>query len=206
MAFPIALMCRLLGVSKSGFYAWRDRPASERSVDDARLAVEIAAAHKRSRGRYGSPRVHAELRARGIRVGRKRVERLMREQGLRARGRRRFRMTTDSEHSTRSRRTWSSGDFEVAAPNEVWVTDVTYVWTLEGWLYLAVDPRPLLASGRGLGGQRRTTTPSSRSLRSDGDDVAEAGPGASFITPIAAAPTRAPTTVALSPRTASSRA
>ena len=77
VAFPVVLMCRVLGVSKSGFYAWRDRPESARSREDARLAVDIAAIYKRSRGRYGSPRVHAEIRAGGVRVGRKRVERLM---------------------------------------------------------------------------------------------------------------------------------
>ena len=138
VAFPVALMCRLLGVSKSGFYAWRDRPESARSRDDARLAVDIAAAHKRSRGRYGSPRVHAELQAQGVRVGRKRVERLMCEQGLRARPRRRFRKTTDSKHTHPIAPNLLERNFEASAPNQAWVTDVTYIWTYEGWLYLAV--------------------------------------------------------------------
>ena len=138
VAFPVALMCRLLGVSTSGFYAWRDRPESGRSRDDARLAVDIAATHKRSRGRYGSPRVHAELRAQGVRVGRKRVERLMREQGLCARPRRRFCKTTDSLHGDPIAPNLLKRDFEASAPNQVWVTDVTYVPTHEGWLYLAV--------------------------------------------------------------------
>lgn len=138
VAFPVALMCRLLGVSKSGFYAWRDRPDSARSRDDARLAVDIAAVHKRSRGRYGSPRVHAELCASGVRLGRKRVERLMREQGLRARPRRRFRKTTDSQHADPIAPNLLERNFEATAPNQVWVTDVTYVPTSEGWLYLAV--------------------------------------------------------------------
>ena len=138
VAFPVALMCRVLDVSKSGFYAWRGRPASVRSRDDARLAVDVAAAHKRSRGRYGSPRVHAELRAQGVRVGRKRIERLMREQGLRARPWRRFRKTTDSRHPHPIAPNLLERNFEASAPNQVWVTDVTYVWTHEGWLYLAV--------------------------------------------------------------------
>lgn len=137
VAFPVALMCRLLGVSKSGFYAWRDRPESPRSRADARLAVEVAAVHARSRGRYGSPRVHAELRAQGVRVGRKRVERLMREHGLRARGRRRFRTTTDSRQPAPIAPNLLERNFDATAPNQVWVTDVTYVWTHEGWLYLA---------------------------------------------------------------------
>jgi transposase InsO family protein len=137
VAFPIALMCRVLGVSVSGFYAWRKRPMPERAKVDARLAVEVAASHKRSRGRYGSPRVHADLRAGGVRVGRKRVERLMREQGLQARRRRRFKKTTDSAHGQPIAPNVLERDFETSAPNEVWVTDVTYVWTDEGWLYLA---------------------------------------------------------------------
>lgn len=138
VAFPVVLMCRVLGVSKSGFYAWRDRPESARSRDDARLAVDIAAIYKRSRGRYGSPRVHAEIRAGGVRVGRKRVERLMREGGLRARTRRRFRKTTDSQHTDPIAPNLLERDFRATAPNQVWVTDVTYVPTAEGWLYLAV--------------------------------------------------------------------
>ena len=137
VAFPIALLCRVLGVSTSGFYAWLKRPEPEHTKVDARLAVEVAASHKRSRGRYGSPRVHADLRARGVHVGKKRVERLMREQGLAARRKRRFRKTTDSAHAQPIAPNVLERDFETSAPNEVWVTDVTYVWTDEGWLYLA---------------------------------------------------------------------
>lgn len=137
VAFPVAVLCRVLGVSTSGFYAWAKRPEPERAKSDARLAVDVAAVHKRSRGRYGSPRVHAELRARGVRVGRKRVARLMRENGLYARRRRRFRKTTDSRHAKPIAPNVLERDFAASAPNEVWVTDVTYVWTAEGWLYLA---------------------------------------------------------------------
>lgn len=138
VAFPIGPMCRTLGVSSSGYYAWQKRPASKRAKTDARLAVEVVAAHKRSRATYGSPRVHAELRARGIRVGRKRVERLMRQNGIQARRKRRFRRTTDSNHDNPVAPNVLERRFEPAAPNTVWVTDVTYVWTAEGWLYLAV--------------------------------------------------------------------
>lgn len=138
VAYPVALMCKLLEVSRSGFYAWRDRPAPARTREDAFLAVEVTAVHKRSRGRYGSPRVHAELRDRGIAVGRKRVERLMRQEGLSARRRRRFRKTTDSKHDSPIAPNLLQRDFEASAPNEVWVTDVTCVWTQEGWLFLAV--------------------------------------------------------------------
>lgn len=138
VAFPVALMCRVLGVSTSGFYAWLKRPQPERAKSDARLALDVAAVHARSRGRYGSPRVHAELRARGVRVGKKRVERLMRENGLAARRRRRFTKTTDSAHAQPVAPNILERDFDTSAPNEVWVADVTYVPTREGWLYLAV--------------------------------------------------------------------
>jgi putative transposase len=138
VAFPVEPMCRVLGVSSSGYYAWRERPASERAKADARLAVEVVAAHQRSRATYGSPRVHAELRARGVRVGRKRVERLMRERDIQARRKRRFRRTTDSNHSNPVAPNILARRFEPTAPNAAWVTDVTYVWTDEGWLYLAI--------------------------------------------------------------------
>jgi putative transposase len=138
VAFPIQPMCRVLGVSSSGYYAWQQRPASERAKADARLAVEVVAAHRRSRATYGSPRVHADLRARGVRVGRKRVERLMRQEGIEARRKRRFRRTTDSNHPNPIAPNVLARQFQPAAPNTVWVTDVTYVWTDEGWLYLAV--------------------------------------------------------------------
>jgi putative transposase len=138
VAFPVGAMCRALGVSSSGYYEWRRRLPAPRTTADAQLAVEIAAAHKRSRGTYGSPRVHAELRARGTRVGRKRVERLMCENGLQARRKRRFCHTTDSKHPGPIAPNILARRFDPAAPNQVWATDVTYVWTEEGWLYLAV--------------------------------------------------------------------
>ncbi len=96
--YPVALMCRVLQVSRAGFYAWRKRPASARTLEDQRLTLEVSAVHAQSRRSYGSPRVHMELRERGRRVGRKRVARLMRRAGLRARMLRRFRCTTDSGH------------------------------------------------------------------------------------------------------------
>ena len=132
------MRCAVLWRLASGYYAWRKRIPGPRTKDDARLAVEIMAAHKRSRGTYGSPRVHAELRARGRRVGKKRVERLMRENDLQARRKRRFCHTTDSKHPNPIAPNILDRRFDPAAPNLVWVTDVTYVWTDEGWLYLAV--------------------------------------------------------------------
>jgi transposase InsO family protein len=136
--FPITHSCAVLGVSRAGFYAWRKRPVAARVGADQRLAVEVAAIHAESRRRYGSPRVHRELRARGQRVGRDRVARLMRTQGLRARAARHFRTTTDSRHTLPIAPNVLARRFEAAAPNTVWVTDMTYLWTLEGWLYLVV--------------------------------------------------------------------
>ena len=138
VAFPVQVMCSLLGVSRSGFYAWRRRPVAARRSEDARLAVEIAAAHARGRCAYGSPRVHRELRAQGRRVGKKRVERLMRESGIRARQKRRFRITTDSNHPYPVAPNVLARNFEASAPNQAWVGDVTFIPTAEGWLYLAV--------------------------------------------------------------------
>ena len=138
VAFPVATMCLVLGVSPSGYYAWKKRPAPKRASEDVRLAADIAAAYRGSRGIYGSPRVHRELRAKGARIGKKRVERLMRETGLRGRCKRRFVRTTDSKHDQPIAPNVLERRFEVKAPNVAWVGDVTFVATARGWLYLAV--------------------------------------------------------------------
>jgi transposase InsO family protein len=135
--WPIAFMCARLEVSKSGFYAWCGRPPSSRSLADRQLLGRIRAVHAESKGRYGSPRVHRELSAKGIHVSKHRIARLMRENGLRGRRRRRFRHTTDSNHAMPIAPNTLARDFTAEAPNEVWVTDITYIWTREGWLYLA---------------------------------------------------------------------
>ena len=136
--YPVRLLCRCLAVSRGGYYAWRRRRVSDRAREDARLAVEIAASHAESRRTYGSPRVLRDLRDQGRRVSRKRVARLMRELGLVGRRRRRFRATTDSKHAFPVASNVLMREFEVPAPNTAWVTDITYVATGEGWLYLAV--------------------------------------------------------------------
>lgn len=136
--YPVALMCRVLQVSRAGYYAWSKRPVAARMLQDQKLGLEIAAIFAESRGRYGSPRVHAHLRASGQRTGRKRVARLMRAASLRARERRSFRRTTDSNHAMAIAGNLLERRFTVPAPNTCWVTDITYLWTLEGWLYLAV--------------------------------------------------------------------
>ncbi len=136
--WPVTVQCGVLDVSCSGYYAWKGRPVAPRATEDAELVIEIKAAHKAGRGAYGSPRVHRELRAQGRRIGRKRVERLMRQEGIVARKKRRFRKTTDSNHPHPIAPNVLERHFDVELPNTAWVTDVTYVWTYEGWLYLAV--------------------------------------------------------------------
>jgi len=135
--FPVAFMCRQLSVSRSGYYAWRDRAPSKRALDTAKLGDEVKAIYREHKGRYGSPRVLHELGDRGRCTSRKRVARIMREQGLVARQRKRFRRTTDSNHRFPVAENLLERNFETAAPNRVWVTDLTYIWTREGWLYLS---------------------------------------------------------------------
>jgi putative transposase len=134
----VSSLCRVLDVSRSGFYAWRERRPSTRRQQDQVLTEAARKAHVRSRGTYGSPRVHAELRAEGHQVSRKRVARVMRQAGLAARRRRRYRATTDSAHGEPIAANRLGRAFDVNTPNTVWASDITYVWTQEGWLYLAV--------------------------------------------------------------------
>jgi transposase InsO family protein len=135
------MMCRSLKVSKAGYYAWRERPSSERSRSDERLLTKVKMIHRTSRETYGSPRVHAQLRREGTRVGKKRVARLMKAAGVLVRIRRRFRVTTTSQHehpiapNVLKRR---FGIAQVGAVDRCWASDITYIDTLQGWLYLAV--------------------------------------------------------------------
>jgi len=130
-------MCQVLEVTRSGFYAWRRRPHGPRTRETEQLLVAIRASWEASRRRYGSPRVHADLRAQGWRVSRKRVERIMRENGIKARRRQRRRNTTDSKHRHPVAPNVLARQFAVDAPNVVWAGDITYIWTRQGWLYLA---------------------------------------------------------------------
>jgi transposase InsO family protein len=139
--FPVALMCRVLGVSRAGFYAAQHRPVSQRAHADQRLRLAIRVIHHRSRATYGSPRIHAGLRAQGVRCSRKRVARWMQVDGLRAKVHRRFRATTNSNHAHAIAPNHLARRFavtEVADLNLVWASDITYVPTREAWLYLAV--------------------------------------------------------------------
>jgi len=136
--FSIAMMCRVLGVSRSGYYAWRDRPPSRRALADARLGDRIKAIHSDSRRTYGAPRVHAALAAEDERVGCKRVARLMRRHGLEGVHRRKFVRTTQRDEAQRPAPDRVERNFSASTPNELWVADITYVPTWEGTLYLAV--------------------------------------------------------------------
>jgi putative transposase len=130
-------LCTALNVSRSGYYAWANRPPSGRAIADAKLVPVIRAFHAKSRATYGSPRILRDLQALHYRVARKRVARLMRQEGLSARPPRRYRVTTDSTHLSPVAPNVVARRFHTDGPDRVWVTDMTYVWTREGWLFLA---------------------------------------------------------------------
>ena len=136
-SYPVAVLCRVLGVSKSGYYAWRGRPPSERRRQDALLTEKIREIHSRSRETYGYPRVHAELRSLGVRCGRRRVARLMRAAGLRGCVRGKKRRTTRRDPRAAPAPDLLGRDFVAVRPNKIWLADITYIPTREGFLYLA---------------------------------------------------------------------
>jgi putative transposase len=135
--FSVSLMCRVLEVSRGGFYLWLKRPASPRSAENGRLLLAIRAIHQASRGAYGSPRIHAQLRAVAKFHGRNRIARLMREHRIRGKQKLKFRVTTDSKHNFPVSPNVLDREFAVGTPNKAWVADITYIATKEGWLYLA---------------------------------------------------------------------
>lgn len=137
-AFPVHRLCSVLGVSQSGYFAWKDRPASHRQREDMVLLAHVRSAFALSNGTYGSPRVTRDLQDSGLVVGRRRTARLMRENGLSARQKRRFNRTTDSHHTWPVAPNLLDQDFAATRPDEKWGADISYVWTREGWLYLAV--------------------------------------------------------------------
>jgi transposase InsO family protein len=137
-AFAVERMCRALGVRRSGYYAWRGRVPGRRSAEDEHLLVRIRESYKMSRRSYGSPRVLKDLRAWGLCCGKNRVARLMREHGIAACAKKKFKATTNSRHALPVAPNLLNREFNVARPDEAWVGDITYVWTREGWLYLAV--------------------------------------------------------------------
>ena len=135
--YPLPLLCRVLTVSASGYHAWRKRPPSRRAMEEARLEVEIKAAHRRTRETYGPERLQQDLAAHGVHVGRHRIKRLRRKLGLRCRQKRRFKATTNSGHTLPVAENLLAQDFAGTHPGQVWLTDITYIPTQEGWLYLA---------------------------------------------------------------------
>ena len=136
--FKVGRMCRLLNVSRSGYYSWLKRPESRRSRQNKNLKAKILDIFKGNHRIYGAPRIHAELRSQGIRCGRHRVARLMQKLGIKAKTKRKFKATTDSKHNLPVAPNLLDQNFEVNAPNKVWASDITYIPTQEGWLYLAV--------------------------------------------------------------------
>jgi len=137
LKYPLSLLSRILDVSASGYYAWVDRPLSVWAQAERRLEIEIKAAHKRTRQSYGAERLQHDLADHGIRVGVCRIKRIRKKLGLRCKQKRKFRITTDSRHSLPVAENLLGQQFQASEPNQVWVSDITYVPTDEGWLYLA---------------------------------------------------------------------
>jgi putative transposase len=137
--FPVYLMCKVLSVSRSGFYAWNRRSPSSQELRRQQLSDLIHKAHQASRCTYGSPRVHRELTAQGVPCAENTVAKLMRQQGIRSKAQRRFTpKTTDSRHANPIAQNTLDRNFQVEQPNEVWAADITYIATAQGWLYLAI--------------------------------------------------------------------
>jgi len=137
LKYSLPLVRRIMDVSASGYYAWVDRPLSKRAQEELRLELEIKAAHKRTRQTYGPERLQHDLKEHGVRVGICRIKRIKRKLGLRCKQKRKFKVTTDSRHTLPVAENLLGQQFKVYEPNTVWVSDITYVPTDEGWLYLA---------------------------------------------------------------------
>ena len=138
-AYPLPAMCTTLGVSSSGYRAWRcGGRTNGKRLSNAQLLALIGALHAELKGAYGSPRMVREIRGRGFPASKERVERLMRQNGIRARHKRRYKATTDSKHGLPVAPNVLDRNFAPAAPNQVWTADLTYIWTDAGWLYLAI--------------------------------------------------------------------
>lgn len=138
MELPVEMACAVLNVSVSGYYAWKRREASPRQRRDMVLLAHIRAQFVTSHETYGSPRMHVELNEDGLVVGKHRVARLMRDNGLKARQKTRFKKTTDSDHAGPVAPNLLDQDFQAERPDQKWAVDISYIWTAEGWLYLAI--------------------------------------------------------------------
>ena len=137
LKYPMPLMKRVMSVSSSGYYAWLERPLSKRSREEIRLEVEIKAAHRRTRQTCGPERLQHDLAGHGVQVGICRIRRIRKKLGIRCKQKRKFKVTTDSKHTLPVAENSLGQQFEVSRPNSVWVSDITYIPTDEGWLYLA---------------------------------------------------------------------
>ena len=136
--FEVEKMCRALKVSRSGYYAWKKKPVSKREKENEQLVEEIREIHEGSRYTYGSPRMQAELREKGYFIGHNRIARLMRENRIQAKMKKKFKVTTHSKHSLPVAENLLRGDVQIHRPNQVWVSDITYLRSSEGWLYLCI--------------------------------------------------------------------
>lgn len=137
LTYPLPLLCRVLGVSRSGYYAWLNRPPSRHAREETRLEAEIQAAHRRTRRTCGPERLQQDLAAHGVKVGISRIRRIRKKLGIRCKQIRKFKATTDSNHALPLADNLLEQQFTATAPNEVWVTDISYIATDEGWLYCA---------------------------------------------------------------------
>jgi putative transposase len=137
LRYSIAQICRVLGVSRSGYYRWLNRKPSKRAQEEARLEVEIKAAHRRTRETFGPERLQRELSEHGVKAGVCRIRRIRKKLGIRCKQKRKFKATTDSRHSLPVAENLLKQEFKATAPNQIWLSDITYIPTEEGWLYLA---------------------------------------------------------------------
>lgn len=131
-------MCIVIGASRSGYYRWKKQPQSTRQIESAAILIEIRESYKNSRRAYGSPRITLDLKAKGIKCGKHRVARLMKENGISGKAKKKFKATTNSKHDLPVAENLLKQNFAAQKPNTVWLSDITYIWTAEGWLYLAV--------------------------------------------------------------------
>ena len=131
-------MCRVIGASRSGYYRWKIQPQSKRQQENEKILIEIKESHKNSRRAYGSPRITVELQAKGMKCGENRVAMLMKIHGIVGKATKKFKATTNSKHALPVAENLLKQNFAAEKPNTAWVSDITYVWTSEGWLYLAV--------------------------------------------------------------------
>ena len=203
--FRVRSLCRVLGVSASGFYAWRQRPAPRQAERNDALVVHIQAAHRASRRTYGAPRIHRELQAQGVHAGRHRIARLMRREGIVACTERRFRWTATARAELPAAPDRLRREFTASAPNQRWVADITSVRTGQGWLHLAIV-LDLYARRIGAGPWRRPSTSTSRGKPSRWRSPTGGRPRGSSSTPIGAGRTSPRGCSSSSPRLGPSRA